>query len=1097
MLLERHHADLVAQQPVDALDGGAHGLHGGQAGHRAGDGGGADLVAVEAAAGAVRRVDDEVDLAVVDQLDDGPLAVRALALAVLAHQRGRDAAALEDLGGAGGGEHLEAQADQRAGREDQVALVAVGDRDEDLALGRQRAVGAGLGLRVGGAEHPVQAHDLAGGAHLRAEDGVHAAAVDVAEAAPRHHGLLDRDRGVGRQGAAVALGREHALGAQLGDGGAERDPGGGLGQRHRGRLGGERHGARGARVGLQDVQDVAGERELDVDQTAHPDAAGDGLGGGAQPLDVVPAEGDRRQGAGGVAGVDAGLLDVLHDAAEVELGAVVEGVDVDLHRVVEEAVDQHRVLGDQTGVPLQVGGERLLVVDDLHAASAEHVGRAGEHRVADLVGEGLGLGEGEGGAVLGGGQARVAQDAAESAALLGQVDGLRLGADDRHAVVLERLGQAERGLAAELDDHTGERSGLLLGVDDLQHVLQGERLEVEPVGGVVVGGDGLRVAVDHDGLVPGLGEREGGVHAGVVELDALADAVRAGAEDDHRGLGARGDLVLLVVGRVEVRGLGRELGRAGVDGLEDRADAQRVPDLADHVGAQAADLADLVVGEAVPLGVAQQLGGELGGLGQLAGDLVEQEELVDEPRVDLGELEHLVRGGPGPDGLHHGVDPAVGRHDRLGQQLGLVAHRADPGELGALLLQRAQRLLQRLGEVAAHGHRLAHRLHGGGEGGVGARELLEREPGHLDHDVVEGRLEGGRGLLGDVVGDLVEGVADGQLGGDLGDREAGRLGGQRRGAGHPRVHLDDDDPAVVGVDGELDVAAAGVDADLADHGDADVAQDLVLAVGERHRRGDGDRVTGVHAHRVEVLDRADDHDVVVLVAHQLELVLLPAEDGLLQEHLGGRGERQALAGDAAQLVLVVGEAGAGAAHGEGGADDDRVAAEGVDPGDDLVHGVADDRAGGLAVADLGVDGLDHALEQLAVLALVDRLDVGADQLDAVLLQRAGAVQGDRGVERGLAAQGGQQGVGALLGDDLLDELRGDRLDVGGVGDLRVGHDRRRVGVHQDDPQALGLQDATRLRARVVELGGLADHDRAGPDDQDGLDVSALRHAGPP
>src|SRR5437899_9461155 len=45
--------------------------------------------------------------------------------------------------------------------------------------------------------------------------------------------------------------------------------------------------------------------------------------------------------------------------------------------------------------------------------------------------------------------------------------------------------------------------------------------------------------------------------------------------------------------------------------------------------------------------------------------------------------------------------------------------------------------------------------------------------------------------------------------------------------------------------------------------------------------------TGVHAHRVEVLDGADDHDVVVLVAHQLQLVLLPPQDRLLQEHLGG------------------------------------------------------------------------------------------------------------------------------------------------------------------------------------------------------------------
>ena len=81
----------------------------------------------------------------------------------------------------------------------------------------------------------------------------------------------------------------------------------------------------------------------------------------------------------------------------------------------------------------------------------------------------------------------------------------------------------------------GDRpAGLLLGVHDLEHVLEGERLEVEPVGGVVVGGDGLRVAVDHHGLVAGLRcSAIDGVHAGVVELDALADPVGPGAEDDH------------------------------------------------------------------------------------------------------------------------------------------------------------------------------------------------------------------------------------------------------------------------------------------------------------------------------------------------------------------------------------------------------------------------------------------------------------------------------------------------------------------------------------------------------------------------------------
>jgi hypothetical protein len=40
---------------------------------------------------------------------------------------------------------------------------------------------------------------------------------------------------------------------------------------------------------------------------------------------------------------------------------------------------------------------------------------------------------------------------------------------------------------------------------------------------------------------------------------------------------------------------------------------------------------------------------------------------------------------------------------------------------------------------------------------------------------------------------------------------------------------------------------------------------------------DGDRVAGVHAHRVEVLDGADDDAVVLVVAHDLHLEFLPAE----------------------------------------------------------------------------------------------------------------------------------------------------------------------------------------------------------------------------
>jgi hypothetical protein len=78
-------------------------------------------------------------------------------------------------------------------------------------------------------------------------------------------------------------------------------------------------------------------------------------------------------------------------------------------------------------------------------------------------------------------------------------------------------------------------------------------------------------------------------------------------------------------------------------------------------------------------------------------------------------------------------------------------------------------------------------------------------------------------------------------------------------------------------------------------------------------------------------------------------------------------------------------------------------------------------------------------------------------------------------------------------DDLFQHRPGDRLDVGRVGHARVGHDRRRVAVDQDDAKALLAQGLAGLRAGVIELARLTDHDRPGADDQDALDVGALRH----
>src|SRR6185436_8234122 len=81
----------------------------------------------------------------------------------------------------------------------------------------------------------------------------------------------------------------------------------------------------------------------------------------------------------------------------------------------------------------------------------------------------------------------------------------------------------------------------------------------------------------------------------------------------------------------------------------------------------------------------------------------------------------------------------------------------------------------------------------------------------------------------------------------------------------------------------------------------------------------------------------------------------------------------------------------------------------------------------------------------------------------------------------------------LLGDDALGDLGDERLDVRAVGELRVGHDRGRIGVQEDDLVAQRLQRSASLRPGVIELAGLSDHDRPGAEHEDAADVGAARH----
>ena len=73
----------------------------------------------------------------------------------------------------------------------------------------------------------------------------------------------------------------------------------------------------------------------------------------------------------------------------------------------------------------------------------------------------------------------------------------------------------------------------MFGFNHVEHILEGEGLEIEAVAGVVVRGDGFRVAVHHHRRDAGVLGGEGGMAAAVIEFDPLANPVGATPEDHH------------------------------------------------------------------------------------------------------------------------------------------------------------------------------------------------------------------------------------------------------------------------------------------------------------------------------------------------------------------------------------------------------------------------------------------------------------------------------------------------------------------------------------------------------------------------------------
>ena len=516
-----------------------------------------------------RCVDHQLDLAGADRIFNvGP------AFMHLEHRFHAQACIRKPAGGAFSGHQAEAHLSQALGHGQQGGFVAVVGGEKHRAAGGQRFTRAEFGLGVSQAEAGGRAHHFTRAAHLRAEQRISAG-----EALERQHRFLHR------------LQRRHRFGRQadLLEGLARHDPAGDLGQRSAGGLGHKWHGARSTRVGFDDEHEAILHGELQVDQAVHVERQGQRFTPLANRGQGLLLQAHRRQGAGGITGMHTGGLDVLHQAADHHAaGGIAEGIHIHLGGIFQVLVDQHGVIGLHVHRFHHVAVELLLAVDHLHGTSAQHIARADHHGIAHALGDHARFSFAAGQAVAGLADVELAQDRLKLFAVFGCVDRFGRGAPDAGAGGLagggfeptqQRDCQLERRLPTELHDHALG----LFGLDHVEHVFKGERLEVEAIGGVVIGRHRFGVGVHHHrGEALGL-QCEGGVHTAVIELDALADAVGTAAQDHHLAAGFRLHLAFgsdqlkraviaqplhrPLIGGVVIGGGGGEFGSAGVHGF--------------------------------------------------------------------------------------------------------------------------------------------------------------------------------------------------------------------------------------------------------------------------------------------------------------------------------------------------------------------------------------------------------------------------------------------------------------------------------------------------------------------------------------------------
>ena len=503
----------------------------------------------------------------------------------------------KELGAAGRGVDLESVLEKHLRRRQQLDLRARRARRYKhivLRYGlthRQKALQQSLVITVAYAGH------LARRCHVDAQHGV---------------GILQSRKGELRRLDTHVVYVKHRLGVRL-DGAAQHHA-----RSHRDEvelhdLRHEGEAARSAQVALDDLHVVVLGEELYVEGARDIQLAGDLLGYVADLTDRLQIEPLRGEHYRRIARMHTGKLHMLAYGRDLYHAPLSHGIHLDLLGVVDELAHHDGVVGAHLGRLSQITVQLVTLVDHMHRGAREHIRRTYQHGQPHLVHEVVDRLHGR---KLTPPRLVDTQSVAhrrELTAILRTVDRLGRGAEDIHALTVQRHGQIVRYLPARRDHNAVGR----LELDYIHHALECQLVEIEPVADVVIGRHGFGVVVYHHRAQAHIRKGLERIDTAPVELHAAAYAVGARTQHDDRTVVVLVDDVVLcsVVCKIEVVRLCRILSRQRIYLLDARTYA-RLQTAAAYVHhavehrqrrARHRQLGDLEIREAHPLGLVQHV----------------------------------------------------------------------------------------------------------------------------------------------------------------------------------------------------------------------------------------------------------------------------------------------------------------------------------------------------------------------------------------------------------------------------------------------------------------------------------------------------------